>query len=65
MKLPEPAAGYGHGCNIELQDGQHLYTANQMDKYRADAIAEVIELWEAPVREANGVPFIQRLRALK
>ena len=40
MKLPEPAAGYGHGCNIELQDGQHLYTAHQMRKYRADGIAE-------------------------
>ena len=53
MKLPEPAAGYGHGCNVELQDGQELYTADQMRKYRADAIAEAEASYIEAVRLHN------------
>lgn len=30
LLLPEPVAGYGRGCNIELADGQPLYTAEQV-----------------------------------
>lgn len=33
IKLPEPAAGYGRGCNIELADGQPLYTIEQVRDY--------------------------------
>lgn len=35
LPLPEPAAGYGAGCNIELTIGQHLYTADQLHAYAA------------------------------
>jgi hypothetical protein len=53
MKLPEPAAGYMHGCNIELADGQDLYTADQMRKYRADGIAEAEAAYIEAVRLHN------------
>ena len=39
LPLPEPAAGYGRGCNIELSDGQPLYTAEQVSACVAHATA--------------------------
>lgn len=41
LPLPEPAAGYGAGCNIELTIGQHLYTADQLHAYAAAQTAEL------------------------
>lgn len=32
-ELPEGAAGYMRGCNIDIQDGELLFTADQMRAY--------------------------------
>ena len=54
--LPEPAAVYMRGCNIDIPEGTYLYTAEQVEQIRRETVqacAAIAE--ETVVAEFEGV----------
>lgn len=49
--LPEPAAVYMRGCNIDIPEGAPLYTAEQVEQIRRETVQACAEIAEAIVTQ--------------